>query len=135
VESDVLALLEFSRVLASGGSLLLRLPAYDWLRGQHDQVVHTRRRYTLRQVKQLLSSSGFRIRTASYANMVLFLPGLVKRLSERIFPADHIISDLELPVGRLSGLLRFILSSEAGLISSPGLPFGLSVIALGQKIA
>ncbi|NCP86684.1 MAG: hypothetical protein CO094_00785 [Anaerolineae bacterium CG_4_9_14_3_um_filter_57_17] len=36
VASDTLALTEFFRVLRPGGLLLLRLPAYNWLRGQHD---------------------------------------------------------------------------------------------------
>jgi SAM-dependent methyltransferase len=135
VESDERSLVEFSRVLTPRGYLLLRLPAYNWLRGQHDQVIHTQRRYTLGQVKLLLNGSGFQIRMASYANMILFLPALIKRLSERLTQVGNARSDLELPIGKLNDLLRFILSSEAHLISCPGFPFGLSVIALGQKIA
>ena len=43
---DEQSLDEFLRVLKPGGHVLLRLPAYAWLRGQHDEQVHTRRRYT-----------------------------------------------------------------------------------------
>src|SRR5262245_40242611 len=35
------ALAEFRRVLRPGGLALVRLPAYDWLRGAHDVVIHT----------------------------------------------------------------------------------------------
>jgi hypothetical protein len=66
--------------------------------------------------------------------MLLFFPAMVKRLGERIAPGKSRHSDLEIPVGKWNGLLRSILSMEARYISSPGLPFGLSVIAVGQKI-
>lgn len=135
VDNDGHALGEFFRVLSPGGCLLLRLPAYDWLRGQHDQVVHTRQRYTMTQVKHLLSVNGFKVRMASYANMLLFLPAMVKRLGEQFLPPGIAHSDLEMPVGRLNNFLCSILSSEARFISFPGLPFGLSVFALGQKVA
>jgi len=134
VRSDRQALAEFARVLTPGGYVLLRLPAYDWLRGQHDRIVHTQQRYTKGQVIRLLSGSGFRVHLASYANMTLFLPILVKRLGERLVLHGALRSDLEVPLGPLNGLLRVILSSEVSLISRPGLPFGLSVIALGQKV-
>ncbi len=134
VRSDRQALSEFARVLTPGGYVLLRLPAYDWLRGQHDRIVHTRQRYTKEQVIRLLNGSGFRVCLASYANMTLFLPALIKRLGERLTWQGAARSDLEVPLGPLNGLLRVILTAEAPLISRLGLPFGLSVIALGQKV-
>src|SRR4051794_37476358 len=42
VASDVSALTELRRVLKPRGLFLLRLPAHDWLRGEHDRLVHTR---------------------------------------------------------------------------------------------
>jgi SAM-dependent methyltransferase len=134
VINDEQAMKELYRVLTPGGTLLVRLPAYDWLRGRHDRVIHTRQRYGLGEVKKLLSSCGFRVQIASHANMLLFFPAMVKRLGERIAPGKSRHSDLEIPVGKWNGLLRSILSMEARYISSPGLPFGLSVIAVGQKI-
>jgi hypothetical protein len=71
--------------------------------------------------------------TISYANMLLFLPALVKRLVEQRFPPRIPRSDLQVPVGPLNDLLCAILSIEAPLVARGGLPFGLSVIALGQK--
>src|SRR5438309_3910201 len=41
VASDMSALTELRRVLKPAGLLLLRVPAHDWLRGQHDRLVHT----------------------------------------------------------------------------------------------
>jgi hypothetical protein len=116
-----------------GGRLLLRLPAYDWLRGRHDAAVHTARRYTAGQVKSLLQRSGLALERLSYANTFLFPVALAKRLAESFLPRRKTGSDLQLGTGRLNRLLQTLLACEAPLAARIGLPFGLSVIALGRK--
>ncbi|MCZ2127506.1 MAG: class I SAM-dependent methyltransferase [Anaerolineales bacterium] len=133
VADELSALREFFRVLAPNGRVLLRLPAYDWLRGKHDERVHTHRRYTTRLVAELLRQSGFRVLRLSYANMFLFPFAALKRLSERLFPPDENYSDLSLNVGAFNSVLQWILASEAPLVARFGLPFGLSVVAVGAK--
>jgi SAM-dependent methyltransferase len=133
VGDDSRALGELARVLAPGGHLLLRLPAYDWLRGGHDRVIHTARRYTAGRVRNLLEAGGFRVRALSYANTLLFPAALVKRWGERVRPSRSPRSDLEIRPGLLNGSLRLILSAEAPFAARGCLPFGLSVVALGQR--
>ncbi|MBI5952816.1 MAG: class I SAM-dependent methyltransferase [Chloroflexi bacterium] len=133
VPNDLAALTEFRRVLRPNGLTLLRLPAYNWLRGQHDLTIHTARRYTVPQVTRLLEDSGFQPVRVTYANTFLFPLALAKRLLERIFPPAPASSDLSVNVGRLNGLFKHILASEAFFVSRIGLPFGLSVIALARK--
>lgn len=133
VSSEETALCEFFRVLTPNGKILLRLPAYDWLRGQHDERVHTNRRYTKRLVQGLLEQSGFIVEHLSYANTFLFPLAVVKRLSERILPSKNNRSDLALNAGRFNSILKNILASEAPLVAQASLPYGLSVIAVGRK--
>src|SRR2546427_3781696 len=64
VGSDTSALREMRRVLKPGGLLLLRVPAHDWLRGEHDRLVHTRHRYSRDRKSTRLNSSHSQI---SYA--------------------------------------------------------------------
>lgn len=133
VPSDIAAIDEFFRVLRPNGYILLRVPAYDWLRGQHDVNIHTARRYTTSKVKKLFSDGGFDLLHVSYANTLLFPLALAKRLLERIFPPTSPSSDLSVDIGVFNDIFKKILSSEALLAASIGLPFGLSVIALGKK--
>ncbi|SRR5258706_2890246 len=133
VPDDAMPLSEFGRVLVKGGRVLLRLPAYDWLRGQHDKGIHTARRYTATRVKALLQKTGFMVEHISYANTLLFPAALIKRTAERIWPPRIEQSDLALNAGPFNRLLQHILSLEAPLVSTIGLPFGLSVIAVGKK--
>jgi SAM-dependent methyltransferase len=133
VKNDLNAVKEFSRLLAPGGFLLLRLPAFDWLRGHHDKVVHTARRYTTGRVAELLREAGLSVRVLSYANTFLFPLALVKRLSDRLRPSHPERSDLTLPLGPFNTIFTAILSWEAPLVARSGLPYGLSVIALAEK--
>lgn len=132
VMHETKALTEFYRVLNPHGKLLIRLPAYDWLRGKHDEQVHTNRRYTKKLLKQLLQQSGFIVEHISYANTFLFPLAVIKRLSEKIFPSKT-QSDLTLETGLFNQIFKYILSSEATFISRFGLPYGLSVIAVAGK--
>ena len=130
---DEAGLQEFARLLRPGGRLLLRLPAYAWLRGQHDELVHTRHRFTRRELRGKLQNAGFRIEHFSYANTILFPVAALKRLSERVLPDRQTGSDLSLETGFWNNLFRTILEAESPLIRTIGLPFGLTVIALAQK--
>jgi ubiquinone/menaquinone biosynthesis C-methylase UbiE len=133
VANDRTALKEFARVLKREGHLLLRLPAYNWLRGQHDQVTHTARRYVTAQVSEMLQECGFEPGQITYANMFLFPVALLKRMLERLHKNREPKSDLAIKVGPFNNILMGILSLEAPLISRASLPFGLSVIALARK--
>jgi SAM-dependent methyltransferase len=133
VPDDVPAIREFARVLVPGGRTLLRLPSYNWLRGRHDEAVHVRHRYTRRDISQRLRQAGFIVEHLSYANTFLFPVALVKRLFEHLWPRRDGHSDLTLGVGPFNGLLAAILSAEAPLVARKGLPFGLTVVAVGRK--
>ncbi len=133
VSSDITALQEFARILSPSGRVLLRLPAYDWLRGQHDKQVHTGKRYTIPLVKELFKVSGLILEHISYANTFLFPIAVIKRISEKIFPPKESQSDLTLKAGIFNKLLQNILAAEAPLVANTGLPYGLSVVAIGRK--
>jgi SAM-dependent methyltransferase len=132
---DNQALREFGRILKPGGLVMLRLPAYDWLRGKHDAATHIRHRFTRGEIGAKLKQSGFMPVRLSYANTFLFPIAVAKRLSERLFSPNQTGSDLTLDPGPMNGVLRSILSAEAPLVSRVGLPFGLTVVALARKAA
>ena len=135
VEDDVAALAELQRVLRPGGVLLIRLPAFDWIRGAHDQAVHTRHRYTKGELTRKLRDVGFLVEHASYANSLLFPLAPAKRLLETTNGpvSSPRVADLWHPPEPLNRLLVDLLSLEARAVSAMPLPWGLSVFAVGRK--
>jgi SAM-dependent methyltransferase len=131
---DQLALREFLRVLKRGGRAFLRLPAYEWMRGAHDEAVNTAHRYTTQDIKQKLVNAGFVVEHLSYANMLLFPLAAFKRLVLERFSGTQKESDLSLKTGGMNTLFKKILSAEAKWVARKGLPFGLTVVALARKL-
>jgi ubiquinone/menaquinone biosynthesis C-methylase UbiE len=130
---DETALQETARILRPGGRLLIRVPAFDWLRGTHDARVSTAHRYTSQELSDKLAKSGFEIEFMSYANLILFPLALLKRFSERWWVTSQQDSDTALNVGAFSGLLRSCLVMESRWIRRRRFPFGLSILAMGKK--
>jgi SAM-dependent methyltransferase len=132
VTDDDAALREFARVLAPGGRLLLRLPAFKWMRGQHDTAADVEKRYAVPQVKAKLHAAGLMCERASYANTFLFPLAAAKRLAERFSPPQS-RSDLTIDTGPFNAVLRAVLAAEAPLVAGCGLPYGLTIVALARK--
>jgi SAM-dependent methyltransferase len=136
VGSDTSALAEMRRVLKRDGLFLLRVPAHDWLRGEHDRLVHTRHRYSRGEVATKLSEVGFSVERLSWANTVLFPPAVAKRLLERSNGHGNTTAaepDLWQPPGPINALLESAVAVEALAIPrGVSLPFGLSLIAVAR---
>lgn len=129
------ALREFYRVLVPGGRVMLRLPAYDWLRGRHDEVIHTARRFTAGQIVSLLRENEFIVERAGYANTLLFPLALGKRLLERAGPpAESGHSDITPNPPWLDALLTPVLGLEARWLRYHELPVGLTVVAVARRL-
>ena len=132
VPDEAAALNECARVLKPMGWLLLRVPAYPWLLGSHDRIVHTRRRYRRSEVAGLLGRSGFRILRLTHANSLLFAPAAAVRLWKRLTGAPP-SSDLR-PLPRwLNAILAGLLAWEGTLLRVMNLPFGLSILVLAAR--
>src|SRR3989338_1345096 len=133
VKDDLKALQELYRVLKPGGLLILRLPAFEALRGAHDVVVRTRHRYTVAEVRLKLSKTGFSIKKISYVNFLLSLLLLVKRSLERRKNSHYFHSDTAPLPPLLNEMFYRILKSENKLLNFLNLPFGSSLLALAVK--
>ncbi|MDA9856576.1 class I SAM-dependent methyltransferase [Rubripirellula sp.] len=123
--------------LSSGGLMILHLPAYQWLRSQHDLAVQTNERCTRSQVRSYMKSLGLTPVFISYRLCCLFPVILPLRLRSAWFPTKDVAtaqSDLRMPNPIINHTLVRNLRTENQFLAKGGrFPFGLSIIACATK--
>jgi SAM-dependent methyltransferase len=134
VPGDAGAIGEMARALRPGGRALVQVPAYDWLRGRHDDEVRTRERYGAATLATRLRHAGLEVERVTYANALLLPLAVAWRLAERILPPGE-ARDLDVPPDFVNRMALSLLGLERRLIATVDLPAGLSVLALARRPA
>lgn len=132
VRSPEQALMEMARVLQPGGTVVIVAPAFDWLGGSHDAVVHGGRRFTPRQLRQLVENAGLETRLLTcWLSLLLPLVWLKRRLRP---PSAMPRSDLEaMPGPMLNAALLGVMAVERALLRRMSLPVGTSILCVARK--
>lgn len=142
IASDVLehikdegkALLEWHRILKSGGKLIVFVPAFKFLWSKHDEVNLHYRRYSKSSLIEVLKKNGFGIERSSYWNFSLFLPACLVRILQRLLSGDKKSQLPEVNIF-LNKTLEYILKLENNFLSGGiNLPVGISIFAIARKI-
>ncbi|MFA6073848.1 MAG: class I SAM-dependent methyltransferase [Candidatus Woesearchaeota archaeon] len=126
------ALVEFKRVLKKGGMLLIREPAYNWMRGNEDRGSLTARRFSKGDLEKSLIKNGFKVKKISYVNFFLFPIVFAVRIYGMITNKKG-SSDLLIPSSLINNLLFLNLKIESYIIKYVSLPFGSSLICVTIK--
>ena len=128
---DERAAREAARVVRPGGIVLVNLPAYDGLRGHHDAVVHTARRYNQARLRALFDSAGLAPVYLTHWNTALFPLLAAMRLASRGRKTEK--SDVAPVPGWQNAALLSLLEAERIVFLKRPLPYGLSLLGVARK--
>lgn len=131
VDDDDLAIRELFRVLRKGGWLLVSVPAFMALFGEHDRLFGHFRRYSKSEIARKIKSSGFHIKKITYIQPLFFLPLLIKR---RFFTSkDNLLGDFNVPNEKINSFLHKLVSFERFPLRYINFPIGATVLMLAHK--
>jgi SAM-dependent methyltransferase len=130
IADDRSAIEGIARLLKPGGTLVLTVPAHQWMWSAHDVVNHHQRRYSKRALKELVEGSPLKLESIGYFNTLLFPVAIAERLASRLRGKEN--ADLSLPPAPVNQALERIFAAERGLIGRVPLPPGLSLFAVAS---
>jgi SAM-dependent methyltransferase len=131
VKEDDQALLTVSTLLAPNGYLLITVPAYQWLFGAHDRLLHHFRRYTRESLLRKLRRANLMVLYSTYFNSLLFPLFAIVRLYDSIKPGSN-STGYGVPPPLINSLLYHIFRQERLVIPNIAVPFGSSILALAK---
>jgi len=143
-EDDLAILKESYRILTPGGYMIITVPAFMWLWSHNDDINAHVRRYTAAELRQKLTQTGFTVKRITYNNFFVFPLAATLLLLRRFSKAEpelasHHLDEEEYQVEMepasppVNTVLTLVGQVEATLINLLSLPFGTSLIAVGQK--
>ena len=119
IEDDSRFLASLRRLVKKGGRLYATVPAYSALWSAEDIMAGHYRRYSLKEIKRVLSAAGFHVEYSTYIFRILPLPTLLMRtfpyrlgISRRDIEAKDVSKDHVLKSGKMSKILDFVLRPE-----------------------
>ena len=118
--------------LSPKGRVLVTVPAYPWMFGDHDRLHHHHRRYTKKSLRIDLTSGGLEPLFIGHFNTILLPPAALIRALQRwagLFKGnDEDRGSNEV----LNGIFTNLFSAEARVSAKHALPMGLSILAVAQ---
>ena len=134
IDADLEALARVRELLKPDGCLVLTVPAYQWLFGRHDEVLHHKRRYTMNGLITKLTAAGFVIEENAFFNWLLFPIVVLTRLLEMLVRPKHPVGH-ESPVLFVNRVLAGIFRFEKWLSRWASPPFGTSICVTASVAA
>ena len=128
VDGDEAALSSIAAKLAPGGSILITVPAYQWMWSAHDEAHHHKRRYSKRSLRAVAEKAGLRVHRIGYFNSLLFPIAATVRLAGKAMGRKA--GDDQVPPAPLNRLFRSIFGLERHLVGRVPLPAGVSLFAI-----
>ncbi|MBI4854370.1 MAG: class I SAM-dependent methyltransferase [Acidobacteria bacterium] len=129
---DKALLQEIFRVLKPNGLALITVPAMQWLWSYRDENAGHLRRYSFKNLKDVLKSANFQMEETNYYQFFLFPMILITRLFGR---KKSTMRDLEeKPFFIFNTLMCWVNKTEAYLSQFISWPFGSSLITISRKI-
>jgi SAM-dependent methyltransferase len=132
LDNDRNGIRQCSQALRKGGTLIVTVPAFNWLWGIQDLVTRHKRRYRKKEILNLLIMEGFEVLKSSYFNFFLFFPILLARRTTQLFGLK-IRSENEINSPLLNTLLKGIFSLEPYILEHFSFPFGVSILCIARK--
>lgn len=133
IENEEKTLSEWHRILKPDGTLILFVPAFNFLWSVHDKINNHQRRYNMMQLRESLDKNRFLIKRSSYWNFTLFIPTAIMKLFKKILNSEEKDDFIEINPAINNFLFKLMKFENEILEKGINFPFGISLFAIAKK--
>lgn len=133
VDDDQTSINNIKKLLKTDGILLITVPAYQWLYGSHDKLLHHKRRYQLNQLEDILIE--FKTLKKSYFNTFLFPLVTLSRIIDKMIVNKKASLGYDIPNKVINTIFYNIFKSEKKFLSKINFTFGSSILFIVRNNA
>lgn len=133
LEDDKKAISNWSRILKTGGTMYVFVPAFQSLWSHHDVVNMHFRRYTNQELKTKLVHENLTVVKSSYWNFSLFVPVYIFRKLSMFFSENKKEEGQIIDNVTVNYILLKLLLLENSLLKYINFPFGISTFCIVKK--
>lgn len=133
IENDREALKALNGMLKPGGRIVITVPAYQWMYGKHDVLLHHFRRYSRATLARVVSGSDIAIEKLTYFNALLLPITVLAFLVDKLTPVDK-FTGYDVPARWLNVTFYNIFRLERFVIDKLNLPFGSSLLLVSKPL-
>jgi SAM-dependent methyltransferase len=136
LEDDRRAIQELYRILRPSGLLVISVPAFQMLWGDHDTLYGHHRRYRTGEVRAKLEEAGFEVLQLTYFEPLFFVPLWLYRNLKKLFVRNGGIEKRDDFVGLprpINTVLTHVVAAERFAIRYIRFPFGVTLLAVARK--
>ena len=130
IEDDVAALKAMASLLKPGGTILIAVPAHQWMWSAHDVVNHHHRRYSKDTLNAAIAAAGLKARKMCWFNSLLFPLAAAARIVGRMRGKDD--SDDSPPAAPLNWAFEKVFRLERHLVGRVPMTPGVSIVTLAE---
>jgi SAM-dependent methyltransferase len=132
IEDDIAAVAAIEPLLKPGGKIIFTVPAYQWMFGKHDRLLHHFRRYTRKSLAKIIINTGLSINRTSYFNTFLLPLAVLARFVDTLTTTKE-STGYKMPAKIINSALYRIFSLEKYLLSRCNIPAGCSLLLICEK--
>jgi len=133
IEDDRLALSTLNDMLKPGGRVVITVPAYQWMFGKHDELLHHYRRYSRKSLRQLMTDSNIEIARIGYFNTLLLPIAVLAFITDSLTSVEK-CTGYDVPPRWLNATFYHLFRMEQFLIDKLSLPFGCSLLMVSKPL-
>lgn len=133
---DRRAIAELFQAVRPGGHLVVTVPAFQSLWGDHDELYGHYRRYRAGELREKLKSAGFEVLKISYFEPLFFAPLWLFRKLKRLRGRKGALAqqdDFVATPGAVNALLTEVIAAERFALRYLSFPFGVTLLGVARR--